>query len=133
YASYQWSTGDTTYYTFVDQEGEYSVLINTAEGCQNLESVVMNDTYVDIKVPNAFTPNSDGLNDTFKPLVNLERIKHYHLAIYNKWGQLLFESNDPLKGWDGQNPGNGVYTWVIDYENRVGKAGQMKGTVAVVK
>jgi hypothetical protein len=67
YASYEWNTGDTTYYITVTEEGAYSLLMETTEGCLKLESIMMIDTFMPVLVPNAFTPNNDGLNDTFRP------------------------------------------------------------------
>ncbi|HLO89618.1 MAG TPA: gliding motility-associated C-terminal domain-containing protein, partial [Lentimicrobium sp.] len=133
YAGYEWNTGDTIYYITVTKEGEYSVLIETEEGCEAMESVFMFDAFVPVNVPNAFTPNGDGMNDTFGPIVNTELIRRYHLSIYNKWGQLLFETSDPGKGWDGEKAMAGVYVWVIDFENRVGRAEMIKGSLAIIK
>lgn len=133
YASYRWSNGDTAYFITVDQEGKYSVLMETTEGCTALSEVTMATTIVPINVPNAFTPNADGLNDTFRPVVNTELIRRYHLSVYNKWGERIFETSNPGKGWDGENALPGTYVWVIDFENRIGRAEQIKGSVAVIK
>ena len=66
-------------------------------------------------VPNAFTPNNDGLNDIFSPKVS--GIIDYNLNIFNRWGELIFTSNNMLNGWDGsyQNIAcqEEVYTWVL--------------------
>lgn len=133
YASYEWNTGETIYYVNVTKEGEYTVMMQTEEGCQAIESVYMLETFVPIKVPNAFTPNGDGLNDTFKPVVNIELVRQFSMTIYNKWGERIFETSDATKGWDGENAMAGVYVWVISYENRVGKREMMKGSVVVIK
>ncbi len=133
YASYEWNTGDMIYYINVTEEGEYTVTMQTEEGCKAVESVYMLETFVPIQIPNAFTPNSDGLNDTFRPIVNTELVRQFSMSIYNKWGQLIFETRNASKGWNGEDAMPGVYNWVISYKNRVGKVNQMKGSVAVVK
>lgn len=133
YASYEWNTGDTIYYITVTEEGNYTVTIKTAEGCEAIESVYMLETYIPIQVPNAFTPNNDGLNDTFKPVVNAELVRQFSMSIYNKWGQRIFETTNAAEGWDGKDVLPGVYNWVISYSNVVGKVFQMKGSVVVVK
>jgi gliding motility-associated-like protein len=78
-------------------------------------------------VPNSFTPNNDGTNDVFLPVITagLDDQK-YTLLIFNRWGEIVFESNDPSVGWDGSylsinemltgnetNAQSGVYTWKI--------------------
>jgi len=133
YSGYEWSTGDTTYYITVTDEGRYSVIMQTEEGCRSADTVMMMNAFVPIYIPNAFTPNSDGLNDTFKPIINTELVHRFHLAVYNKWGQRLFETSNAGKGWDGKDCLPGVYVWVISYENRIGKRVEMRGTVSIIK
>ncbi len=66
-------------------------------------------------VPNAFTPNGDGINDVFMPVGNVIELSSYDLQIFDRWGQLLFESRDPGIGWDGSIGGkimpDGVYVY----------------------
>jgi gliding motility-associated-like protein len=133
YASYEWNTGDTIYFVTVTTEGDYTVTMKTAEGCEAIESVYMLETFIPIQVPNAFTPNGDGLNDTFKPVVNAELVHRFNMTIYNKWGQRIFETTNATEGWDGKDVLPGVYNWVISYSNVVGKVFQLKGSVMVVK
>ncbi|HAH60045.1 MAG TPA: PKD domain-containing protein, partial [Bacteroidales bacterium] len=105
----------------------------TAEGCTNLEKVTLIDTWFPFNIPNAFTPNGDGLNDTFKPVVNAELVRQFSMSIYNKWGQRIFETSNAAEGWNGEDALPGVYNWVISYSNFVGKVYQMKGVVMMVK
>jgi len=60
YASYEWSSGDSIYYITVTEEGEYSVIIQTEEGCESRDTAMMVNVAVPIQIPNAFTPNGDG-------------------------------------------------------------------------
>ena len=133
YASYEWNTGDTAYFITVTEEGEYSVIIQTAEGCTDTTAVMMVNTWFPVNVPNAFTPNGDGLNDVFKPVVDAEQVRQFSMSIYNRWGQLFFETGDPSKGWDGKDKPAGIYNWVITYSNVVGKVFKLKGSVTLVK
>lgn len=71
--------------------------------------------------PNAFTPNGDGINDVFHPIGNVIDLESYDFNIYDRWGQVIFRSNDPYEGWDGTSGGkelpNGVYvfrTFMVD-------------------
>lgn len=133
YASYQWSTGDTTYYINVTEDGEYSVILQTAEGCTNLEKVTLIDTWFPFNIPNAFTPNGDGLNDSFRPVTDYDRFSRFSMVIYNSWGQRIFETTRPAEGWDGKDAAAGVYVWVITYADYMGKVSTLRGSVTLVK
>ncbi|MCW5898721.1 MAG: CotH kinase family protein [Flavobacteriales bacterium] len=69
-------------------------------------------------LPNAFTPNGDGINDVWIPVANVVDLESYHLRIYDRWGLLLFETRDPWEGWDGTIGGqlmpDGVYVYQAD-------------------
>jgi gliding motility-associated-like protein len=71
-------------------------------------------------VPNTFTPNNDNLNEVFKPVMNGNDPNYYHFAIYDRWGVLIFETNDQDAGWNGTYKGNGshyvendAYVWKL--------------------
>lgn len=61
-------------------------------------------------VPNVFSPNADGHNDTFKPIVY--GIRQYKFSVFNCWGEMVFDTNDPDEGWTPQEPVTGVYMYV---------------------
>ncbi len=86
---------------FPEDTTVYYVTGVDANGCENFDSVtvfVLEQTT--IVLPNAFTPNEDGINDVWKPvLVGIGEIEYF--AVYNRWGEMLFESSDPTIGWDG--------------------------------
>jgi gliding motility-associated-like protein len=71
-------------------------------------------------IPNGFTPNGDGLNDAFN-VIGLGYVDMYNLKLYNRWGELLFESNKILEGWDGRFMGeivqNGVYIYLVTFRD----------------
>lgn len=83
----------------------------TSGGCQgipvSLLVVVLSDLAekgpLVFTLPNAFTPDGDGLNDVFRPLLLMDpsELEHYHLMVFNKRGQVLFESFNPSEGWNG--------------------------------
>jgi gliding motility-associated-like protein len=118
----------------------YTVLASTAAGCQAQATrtlKVYSVAEADIFVPNAFTPNGDGHNDVLhaKP-VGIRDFKYF--AIFNRWGQRIFYTADPLVGWDGSTGGHYVnatttYVWMaagIDYR---GVLVERKGTVILVR
>lgn len=87
-------------------------------------------------MPSAFSPNKDGNNDVFRPKV-YDEIHDYHIRIFNRWGQVIYEGNDPGTGWDGvykgaaQDPQTFIY--VAYYTDRNNVRHDMKGTVTLVR
>jgi gliding motility-associated-like protein len=90
-----------------------------------------------IWIPNSFTPNGDGLNDVFR-IETLDVLLEYSMLIFNRWGQLIYESNEVTKGWDGKYKGkqveSGVYTYRIEALDRIEKIKKVyNGKVTVVR
>jgi gliding motility-associated-like protein len=90
------------------------------KGCSAVDSVALVPCIIDLLIPNAFTPNSDGLNDIFRPIFRGWEPSKYYMQVYSRWGQLIFESTAFQIGWDGTVDGvmapPGVYTYVISFE-----------------
>ena len=78
-------------------------------------------------IPNSFSPNNDGLNDKFK-VVGLGFIDLYNMKIYDRWGELLFETNNMNEGWDGKFQGNIVQNGVYIYRLTFRELGSKKRT-----
>lgn len=89
-----------------------------------------------VYLPTAFTPNNDGLNDIFKPIVS-GHIEQYKFLIYNRYGQQIFSSQKINEGWDGAINGMpqdaGAFTWVCFYKFRNGKKVLKKGSVILIR
>lgn len=87
-------------------------------------------------IPNAFTPNYDGKNDLFKPLI-FGRLRSYQFTIYNRFGQVVFHTTDINQGWDGNIGGNiqnqGSYAWTCTFQLDDEKAVVKKGTVTLIR
>ncbi|MBL7906514.1 MAG: gliding motility-associated C-terminal domain-containing protein [Bacteroidales bacterium] len=75
---------------------------------------------------NTFTPNNDGLNDVFRPVGTGILIRQFSMVIYNRWGQLIFETTNPAEGWDGEHAPAGGYGWVISCSDLMEKVVQIK-------
>ena len=111
---------------------------NLALGCTDV--VTKNVTVFDhcnIDVPTAFTPNNDRLNDNFGPH-NALKAENYQFRVYNRWGQLVFESKNWKERWDGKVKGSpqgtGVYVWMLSYTHRDTKKQVFKkGTVTLIR
>jgi len=113
-----WSNGSTSQFTEADAYGWYSVEITNSYDCVVRDSVLVSEYCPSaIYVPNTFTPNFDGLNDEFLPVG--KNIATMQLLIFDRWGTLLFESNDPNIGWNGMYRGevvkNDMYMWRLTY------------------
>jgi gliding motility-associated-like protein len=101
--------------------GHYNVTLDVVNsyGCTDTTTglIIINDMFF-LFVPNSFTPNGDSYNNVFKPIVSGHDIHRYTLYIYDRWGEILFESHNSEVGWDGTYKGtisqDGVYVWKID-------------------
>ncbi len=116
YEWYDWSTNSTA---LISDSGIYYVMIT--DNCKSYTdtfSLLTEDCNCLIFVPNVFTPNGDGINDNFYPVINCE-LDQYHMYIFNRWGELLFESIDQHEVWEGNYKGrkaaDGVYFYRMDY------------------
>ncbi|TXC78992.1 gliding motility-associated C-terminal domain-containing protein [Luteibaculum oceani] len=91
----------------------------------------------DIFVPNGFTPNGDGANDEFKPVVFNVRDEGYKMMVFNRWGEMIFQSDDINRGWDGRYLGEivkpGVYVWRIQYLDENGDEKFINGRVNLIR
>jgi len=121
YKSYLWNTGETASSIQIKDAGLYTLGVVDMYGCEGNDSIRVETKKCPFGIyfPNAFTPNKDGRNDIFKPVI-LGRPAVYHLSIYNRWGQQIFESSDPGQGWDGMIKNraqeSGTYIWTCTYQ-----------------
>lgn len=86
-------------------------------------------------VPNAFTPNNDGTNDCFAPVLSNYTAGTFQITITDRWGNLVFAANTPEQCWDGSFKGTiiqGVYTYRITYRDSRQKYKEKVGTVSVL-
>lgn len=117
--TYLWNTGANTSQIVTNIFTRDYTLTASNNGCSAYDAMhVKVLTACIIKVPNAFTPNRDGLNDQLKA-TNADLAKNFSLQIFNRNGQLVFFTNNPLQGWDGRFKGNpqqtGTYVWMLSY------------------
>lgn len=120
--------------------GTYNTeLVSVSEhGCKDTASqfVTVKDEYT-AYAATAFSPNNDGKNDEFFVTGHGISPDGYHLLIYNKWGEIVFETKDYKAKWDGKIKGKiiegGVYTWLLIYKNTNGIGNQITGRVTVIR
>lgn len=85
-----------------------------------------------VLVPSAFSPNGDGQNDQFRVKIH-DDISDFHMKVFGRWGQLLFETTDPAKGWDGAKMPVGTYIWSITYTARGEQLMKQTGSVVLIR
>jgi len=116
--SYLWQDGSTDSLYIVSNQGLY--WINVEGSCIASDSIYVEYTecIVNLDMPNVFSPNNDGLNDSFGPF-NISGIEQISLEIYNRWGVLMFKSNSIYHEWNGiynsQKCPEGTYFYVLKY------------------
>ena len=132
-ASYQWQDNSTSASFSVNEDGFYWVEVNVA-GCVQQDSIYVGtmDCSVKLSMPNVFTPNNDGLNDSFRPAV-AEGISGYRLQIFNRWGQLVYKSHFLFYPWKAEDQPDGTYYWIVDYKGIDGGHYQSTGYVTVTR
>lgn len=121
----------------LQNDTRFDLIVKDTLGCIGTSSVLVK-VYKGTKyyVPNAFTPNGDGLNDIFKAIApGIQRTNYFR--IYNRWGQLMFQTQDVRLGWDGNYLGvpqpAAVYVWVIKGLDVTGNTIELRGTVTLIR
>ncbi len=152
--TYEWNFGDNAtssdlnpIHLFPEEAGIYQVTLTAfnEQGCENTTQLDVNilDELL-FYVPNSFTPNGDEYNNSFKPVFGSGfDHENYQLMIYNRWGQVVFESSNLNVGWDGTTQNgdpaqDGTYTWSMKLQastNTVerGKPEMYHGHVSIIR
>ena len=150
--SWNWYFMNTAQYTSVLQNptfnytepGTYVValVVKSDRGCTDtlLRELVVGEDY-GLYVPNAFTPNGDGLNDIFQP--KGFGIVKYEINIFDRWGEKVFSTKTFEEGWNGTKQSKndikygtieeGTYSWLINVTNVFGKSHELTGNVTLIK
>jgi gliding motility-associated-like protein len=114
YEDVLWSTGDTSSTIFIGEDGLYSAEVSL-DGCIFRDDIGLHTRNCECPfyIPNAFTPNEDGINDQWSPGYDCEPLS-YDLTVFDRWGRELFRSDDPAIPWQGDVP-IGVYNYMLRY------------------
>jgi gliding motility-associated-like protein len=120
----------------LNDDAQFYLKVTDAIGCEGRDTIFIKvyngPTYY---VPNAFTPNADGVNDIFRAIP--VGMANTYFRIFNRRGQVMFETSQYLKGWDGTFNGkpqpNGTYVWIVTGTDRDYKKVEMKGTVNLIR
>jgi gliding motility-associated-like protein len=144
--SYRWSPGDTTQSIVIQEEGKYLVEIESQIGCFGSDSVYVKLIEDEIPpepnnrifIPNAFSPDGDGVNDMFRLSADGLTIVNCQLSIFDRWGGEVFSGEGVSTGWDGKKNGKdcpgGVYVYKIVYSvDGIAGSQERVGTVMLVR
>jgi gliding motility-associated-like protein len=137
-STYTWQDNSHEPFLTIRETGDYWVDVRNRCGVvRDTVSVFFRDCSCDFLIPNAFTPNSDGLNDYFNIIVDC-LLNEYRLIILNQWGQPVFESNNPDDSWTGLINGRdcpaGIYFWQFYYRNyEFEESGQKNGCLTLIR
>jgi gliding motility-associated-like protein len=115
---YLWQDHSTLRSYHTTSPGIFSITVWNQFGCNDSDTIrIMDACTMTFYVPNAFTPDHDGINDVFQPVFGNSLIEQYELTIFDRWGKIVFQSTNPDNFWDG---GHGstyvqadVYVWQI--------------------
>lgn len=133
--NYTWNTGASSAFINVASAGTYWLEIKDSNNCIGRDSIVVSsrDCMTGFYIPNAFTPGHDGKNDTFKPIIFGNTLQ-YEFTVYNRFGQIVFSTRQPGKGWDGTAAqSTNAFVWTCRYQLENNPVRFEKGTVLLLK
>ena len=119
---------------------EVTLIVTHANGCKDTTIQIV-DVIPEVRyfLPNAFTPNSDDINDFYRGNGMMAGATNFHFTVWNRWGELLFESTDPEEAWNGRkgNTGgqvpNGVYVVLVTFTGPRGEKHEVKGFATLIR
>jgi gliding motility-associated-like protein len=142
--TYSWNTGDGTLYVdsafshIYADSGYYQAVLTVQNqfGCTDVyEKVIYISPRYMLKIPTAFTPNGDGMNDQF--LITGNGVREFRLNIYNRWGSMIFTSSSISNSWDGMVNGepapSGPYVYRIFFRDENDEVSEYTGSITIIK
>ena len=142
---YHWTFGDGTGDTTTDATHTYTaagtydvtLIATTIFGCADtiVQTPIIIIDEPSLWIPNAFTPNGDGVNDFFG--IYGSSVKSYHMKIFDRWGEMIFQNDDYFPTWDGNYHGKplnvGVYVYLVQVDYKDGTTMWRKGDVTLIR
>lgn len=120
FSEYNWSTGSNRPSVEVEEQGVLSLEVTDENGCKGRDSVLV-VTYCPTLffAPNIFSPNYDGVNDIFQ-IFPEKQVQDYYIKVFNRWGEMVFASENVSEGWDGSLNGRtapaDMYLWIANLD-----------------
>jgi gliding motility-associated-like protein len=142
--TYEWNTDDGNTYntpsfthTYADS-GEYNVVLKVTNEYTCFDSLILKATVTPkylLRIPSAFTPNGDGINDNFTVMGN--GVMKYSINIYNRWGSLIYESKNITQSWDGRINGQpappGMYVYRTYFMDENEEVSEQQGSFTLIR
>lgn len=138
FTQYQWSNNVTTSANEISSPGQYWLTVVTREGCAGTDTVnvSLKECAKGLFVPSAFTPNQDGKNDILMPFL-FGQVKQFRFAIYNRNGEIVFQTSQLNRGWDGTYkgllPDSQLFIWSCTYQLEGESTRFQKGTIMMIR
>jgi gliding motility-associated-like protein len=137
-SAYKWLPGgETTQTKFADRAGTYRVVMRDSLGCADTASLELISSCIPpYYIPNAFTPNGDGRNDVFLPYIMGS--ESFRLQVFNRWGEMLYDSFETGAGWDGYYKQilcqQSAYLYLVSFVTRSSKVTyNLSGTITLLR
>ncbi|MFN8289602.1 MAG: gliding motility-associated C-terminal domain-containing protein [Chitinophagaceae bacterium] len=137
FSSYLWNDNSANPVLQITNAGTYWVRVTGANQCEGTDSVkvALSSVCPPFFIPTGFTPNGDGRNDVFKPIISAP-VTDYRFSIFNRWGQKIFQADNTGSGWDGKIQGvrqdPAVFVYLVEFSFR-GMPFLFKGTFALIR
>lgn len=140
--AYKWQDGSGNSMYQVDYPGTYTIEIMDEYGCKGSDTINIEPVPFTLNLPDAFTPNGDGANDVFRAIPSYDISLEFHMMIFNRYGEMVFESDNIIDTWDGNYNGYPcpveAYIWILDARTLEGNeffrgAVKSSGTVALIR
>ncbi len=137
YVEYLWSTGEKSSSIITNKIGKYYLTVKDQNGCIGKDSIELyKKDCIPFIIPNTFTPNKDGVNDIFRPIIT-ETVTNYKFSIWNRWGLKIYTTENQFAGWNGFYNGQlqetGTYVYILEFLDSDNVPKKYKGTIILVR
>jgi gliding motility-associated-like protein len=138
FSTYLWSNNAVSSSITVTSPGPYWLQVKDRHDCIGRDTIIVmpKQCLKGFYMPNAFTPDKNGSNDELKPFLG-GVVKQYQFSIYDRWGQMVFITKQPGKGWDGTFGGRqqdtNVFAWICTYQLEGEAVKRERGSVVLIR
>ncbi|MFT4522605.1 MAG: gliding motility-associated-like protein [Bacteroidia bacterium] len=140
FVKYEWNIGERSKMIGTEVAGMFILTVTDSNGCKAVDTAIVSQDPDalpnDLFIPNAFSPNGDGLNEVF-PFKDFVPQPEYRVRVFNRWGQKVFDSENGSQQWnatfDGQRVALGAYIYLIEFRACNGENKRVSGTITILE